>query len=570
PAAQPRFAALSIFSGGFTAAAARATVGAGLPDLLEFSDKSLVRRDGTGRFTLHEVMRQYAGERLAENPDSAMAARDRHAGYYADLMANAESRLKGAEQADTLKAIDAERSNLRIAWDWLVSRRQFERIGSALDGVGLFYALRQLPEPGLQLMNMAQAALQLEREGQAEVDILKGRILGRKARFMLMLGQPLQAQEYLAAADTLLARHQAQHQLAFGLDIKGRIANMAGEFQEARRLHQLALEEAQCTEDRYGEATALNRLAGIAFDVGDFVEAGHGFAASLEVRRSIRDWEGVARELGNLGEVACETGAYQQAQEYIEESLALYRELGVEHLPARLEGLGRLSLRQGNLAEAHRRLIECQQVAQERGGYIVGATASLRLAELAILRGDLRDAHAYLRECKEVFDARKFLPNIVQWGVVRSQVALLEDQPEDALEYANQALALAEDLGDIRGHASSRGAAARAMLALGRTDEALATLHDAIELVRGTGATPLILDLAAAGICGRLATTNESNDADQLVACCRFIQIQSETWYSTRLEIDRTLLGIANSSSTTDASSPVSGLTLDVILDRMR
>ncbi len=570
---QGTFAALSVFSGGFTAAAARATANAELPDLLEFIDKSLVRRDGTSRFALHEVLRQYAGERLAEDPDLATAARDRHARYYSDLMSNAETRLKGVEQADTLKLIDAERSNLRVAWEWLVSRRQFASIGSALDGVGLFYALRQLPAPGLQLMDMAQAALQSELEGQVDADILMGRILGRKARFMLMLGQPVQAQASLAAADALLARHQAQHQLAFSLDIKGRIANMAGNFREASRLYQRSLEEAQRTGDRYGEATARNRLAGIAFDVGDFLAARRGFAASLEIRRSLHDWEGVARELGNLGEVACETGDFQRAQDHMEESFALYRELGVEHLPARLEGLGRLALRQGDLAEAHRRLIECRQVAQERGGYIVGAIASLRLAEIALLSGDSHDALERLRQCKEVFEAHSFLPGIVQWGVVRSQVALSEHRVDEALEDADQALALAEELEDIRGRASALGAVARAMLALGRAEDALSTLHDAIQLVRETGATPLLLDLAAQGLCALLAAPSGRDDATRLTAYCSFIQAQPEIWYATKLEILQVLPEMAHGASAgivDDASMPDGPLTLDKILDRVR
>src|SRR5204863_9177234 len=36
--------------------------------LLSLVDKSLLRRDATGRFEIHEVVRQYAAEKLSESP----------------------------------------------------------------------------------------------------------------------------------------------------------------------------------------------------------------------------------------------------------------------------------------------------------------------------------------------------------------------------------------------------------------------------------------------------------------------------------------------------------------------
>ena len=60
---QQALARLSVFRGGFERQAALAVTGTGLRPLLTLADHSLIRRDLTGRYSLHEMIRQYASER---------------------------------------------------------------------------------------------------------------------------------------------------------------------------------------------------------------------------------------------------------------------------------------------------------------------------------------------------------------------------------------------------------------------------------------------------------------------------------------------------------------------------
>ena len=61
---------LSVFRGGFTREAAEAVAGASLRTLTALVDKSLVRVDANGRYDIHELLRQYAEERLNETGDN--------------------------------------------------------------------------------------------------------------------------------------------------------------------------------------------------------------------------------------------------------------------------------------------------------------------------------------------------------------------------------------------------------------------------------------------------------------------------------------------------------------------
>jgi predicted ATPase len=55
-------------------------------------DASLLRQLGVGRYGFHELVRQFAGARLADRGE-AEALVERHAAYYLDLLASQEAAL---------------------------------------------------------------------------------------------------------------------------------------------------------------------------------------------------------------------------------------------------------------------------------------------------------------------------------------------------------------------------------------------------------------------------------------------------------------------------------------------
>jgi predicted ATPase/DNA-binding SARP family transcriptional activator len=108
-------ARLSVFRGGFDLDAAAVVAGATLPLLAGLVDQSLVAVGEDGRYDMHELLRQYAAERLAGDPADEQATRERHAHYYAGLLPDPAEAAAGDEGG-----LDAEVENLRAATDWLI------------------------------------------------------------------------------------------------------------------------------------------------------------------------------------------------------------------------------------------------------------------------------------------------------------------------------------------------------------------------------------------------------------------------------------------------------------------
>lgn len=124
PAEQTLFRELTVFHGGFEREAAAQVVGAALPALAGLVDKSLLRRAATGRYEIHDLLRQYAEEKLLADPLTTQRLRDAHCSYYAALLSKHQAQLKSEDAAQVLDVLHAERDNVRAAWNWALSQRK--------------------------------------------------------------------------------------------------------------------------------------------------------------------------------------------------------------------------------------------------------------------------------------------------------------------------------------------------------------------------------------------------------------------------------------------------------------
>jgi predicted ATPase len=171
---QAQFARMAAFRGGFTREAALAITGASLRSLAALVRHGLLRRDpSSGRYDVHELLRQYAERRLVELNAVDDAGRT-HASYYAAWLRQLEPRLVvGADKA-TLDEIDTELDNIRAAWDVAIRLADLAVIGQSLTSLATFYGLRTMNEEALSSFRAALALLQSLPEDQRPLDLELG------------------------------------------------------------------------------------------------------------------------------------------------------------------------------------------------------------------------------------------------------------------------------------------------------------------------------------------------------------------------------------------------------------
>ena len=200
---QSALARLSVFQGGFTREAAEKVAGVFLSDLKKFKDRSFIRQTGSGGFHIHELMRQYAHEKLCQFTENHNNAGDRHASYYCVGIGLWGNGLKGPDQIELLPVIWQEIDNIQSAWIWATQEKKIEQIKRGLEGLSYFYLRTLRNQEGLKACQLGLSALEeTEAEGGQE---LRAKLLAWKSIFSLNLFDHESAGESINSALELIA-----------------------------------------------------------------------------------------------------------------------------------------------------------------------------------------------------------------------------------------------------------------------------------------------------------------------------------------------------------------------------
>jgi tetratricopeptide (TPR) repeat protein len=109
-------------------------------------DKSLLRQVSDAneepRLVMFGTIRDYALERLEENPVLSAAAYKAHAEYYADFTRDQWRYLSGESSEDALKHMDLELENIRAAWRFWFAAENLEQLDKINDSLWLIYETR--------------------------------------------------------------------------------------------------------------------------------------------------------------------------------------------------------------------------------------------------------------------------------------------------------------------------------------------------------------------------------------------------------------------------------------------
>jgi tetratricopeptide (TPR) repeat protein len=323
---------MSVFRGRFGHDAARAVLGSAGPEstyallntLAALVDASLLR--GTaGRFAMHELVRQYAGEQLQADAQEYAAVRASHATYYADWLAECEFALRGAKRRAALDAIGEELDNLRVAWDELVLQGDAIGLERLLNGLSAYYDARGLlPEADARI---TQAYERLGAQGDTDARLLALLQL-RQGFFADRMGQYDRAESLLDTAMVVLQKLDDQASIAFALSTLGRVAEHIGAMARAIELQQQSMVLYQALGDRGGEATALHNLGSAYEGLRQYELAGQYAEHSLALRRSIGDLRGTAFSLNLLGIVREMQRDFALATGHYLESMTLFAAIG--------------------------------------------------------------------------------------------------------------------------------------------------------------------------------------------------------------------------------------------------
>jgi hypothetical protein len=183
--------------------------------LSELVNKSLViveESQSRSRYRMLETLRQYANEKLVESEENN-ELHDRHLECFLRFAEIAEPHLIKPEQIEWLPLLDADYENLRLAFEWALSRESAEPSLNLCRALAWFWEIRCYWLEGLNWSTRALA--QPAQETSNSEKVARARALCTKAQLEWQLG---------TSSDQLLALAEESLTLALGVSDKRDIA----------------------------------------------------------------------------------------------------------------------------------------------------------------------------------------------------------------------------------------------------------------------------------------------------------------------------------------------------------
>jgi predicted ATPase/DNA-binding SARP family transcriptional activator len=467
---------LSVFSGGWTVAAAEAVCGGDgldpaevLDGLFRLVDRSLVVAAGAGvgepaRFTMLETLRAYGAERLEEAGETeAVAAR-----HSAWCLAVAEEAAAHRTARPWLRRVAADYDNLRAALDRAMAARDHDTVLRLAGAMGWYWWTQRTIEGRQRLADALalaegqpptpQLARALQAAAMVEVSLSPTALTDSQARRARALFERFGDRWGAAFCNLLLAWTELQRagpgeegarlveeayatfvELGdvWGEAFAGRArfafeAYYRGLSADAEEAGQLALAKFRALDDQWGLAQTHFSLAEIAQARGDLAGAVASFEAALAAARDAGPlWTQLA-SLAYMGHLLALQGEDARAAALNAEAVALFRRTGQSRGFGHLyNGLGDIARIRGDLEQARRLHTEALAILSEIVGWSVPHTLTqLACAEARL--GDLEGAEAHLREAAGLLQTSPQPATTASILVAQALVAVGRDRPEEA------------------------------------------------------------------------------------------------------------------------------------------
>ncbi len=464
---------LSVFRGPFDLEAAEEVSGVSLSMLASLADKSLLHADGSGRYALHELLRQYVADQIAHQ--GVEAGHWERAIDYLTRAAERASRAAAQRQAAGLlgQAIAIAEEAGRPA---LLGELHHKR-GQALLEVCLWVEARPEFVAALaaarseNLDRLVQILLEL-----ADVDFYLHDVSGQRQHVIEALAQAEVAQrgDLAVAAMVKLGDVETnvgnlkeavslyERALAQGGDahhVLGRTYYWLGRYTDAMVHMRPAVELRQ--GHAINQIFPLQDLGLALVATGQYTEAVRVFGEAQQLSREHEVWPLLARSVANLAGFHLAVFDYAGNEALAEEARALARsaDFVLAEVSAGLDLLFNFARRKevGRAAKLIAEVAEAVEKARGSHGWLWRLRLAQACAELAHARGD--------------------------W--------------DETLRLAEIAIQSSRNVGRVKYQALALKTRAQALAALGCTPEAIIDLRNALDVTRPTADPAMFLQIAA-------------------------------------------------------------------------
>lgn len=419
--------------------------------LASLVDKSLVQSDndeGSTRFSMLLMIKEYAEEQLASDAEADQRVRRAHALYFSSFAHELDDRLAGPERESALDELASEIGNLRTAWRYWVAQADVEQLFNLIDGLwaihesrGWYHAAIELASDTLQVLATTPSTPELAAEELVIRTSLARALMAVRGYGVEVEGAFTSVLELSGSGGSDAQRFPILRALFMYYMNKAdfeRAKELAGEILEMSERDNSILVDAHYV---YGSSTAFTGDLETGLAHLDKAIELHDPKVQGSARYRMGTNVGVAARVAS-GLIRWQCGLVVQGTEQVAEALDLAR--SIDHpfsIAWALYHNGFLALGRNRFEEALRFAEELAQVS-DKNDYLLWRTLATVLEGVATTAlGDIEAGLSMTETAIDLYEGLTTPP--VFWPLVLSLRALvisMAGQPERGIELIDEAL----------------------------------------------------------------------------------------------------------------------------------
>jgi len=433
---------LSTFRDSFTREAAEKVTGTSLTLLSMLKTKSWLNRSNSGRFYLHELVRQYAAEKLQVDPGEERQTQMNFGDFYAINMKKWDDEIKSPHSIDVLAEMRKEIDNIRQAWEWMILHGQQANISRSHFSLYWYLEMHGLYQQGITLFDHAADMLRFkgkshQREQEFERLIALGQVLSLEARWLARSGDLEGSSKLLQESIDILRSIQDKATLGDALRLSGNIEFIKGNYASAAKLLQESVTLCREASHRWGLTSSLIVQGNLLQFQGEYEQSLQAFSEAVSVARVVGEPRMLASSLFYQADVIQSRGLFDDAEELLKESLAISQSIQDRWSTAcALQILGTIATKKNETENAVERLRSSLQIFTEMGERARIISSRIDLGNALLLGGSPRDAKFHFIETIKMAAENQLLPAIVEAVIGVASILAQEKETDIAYELA--------------------------------------------------------------------------------------------------------------------------------------
>lgn len=406
------FAKLAVFQSGFTRDAAEKIAGAGLNILASLIDKSLIYQNTFGKYEVHELLRQYANEQLAEL-GKEREVREAHSQYYMEFLEQRLGDLKGQRQQSTIEELNANFGNITLAWNYAVETKNDVALRRGLETLVVLFWDRYKGRSA-EFVEMLNTALNEFSADKSNPDSIWWLLAARAVDY----ADYAVTREVLEACLETAITNQNRQEVAFCLSELGELLSRTNNYSESVDFFEQSLSYYRELGDQYHIARTLFNIANWKWYFGDREQITKAIRESIVIRQKIGDRIGLAWSFGLLASEEILRGTFDKAEQHFREMNNIHLE--VKNIGALALGKSWLGLEiyfmRGDFENSKLLAQEVLDTAPDDNYPLASGYAFATLGMIASMEGDYTKAYQLCTEAHSITSWPDLL-EVANWGL---------------------------------------------------------------------------------------------------------------------------------------------------------